>query len=81
MFSQRISNSINVSISLFSTSRRYLHLGFVTRVTDEIVYCLGLPKIYFDDGILYEINNYINNYIYNDLVIDTYRLSKKLLSL
>jgi proton translocating ATP synthase F1 alpha subunit len=69
MFSHRISDSINVSISLFSTSRRNLHLGFVTRVTDEIVYCLGLPKISFGEVICCKINNHV----YNGLVIDISR--------
>lgn len=52
--------NINSSFKFFSSSS-----GIVTRVSDEIVYCVGLPSVKFGEVV----NFYITSKLYSGLVI------------
>lgn len=57
---------INLSSSILTFHNRNLHLGFVTKVSDEIVHCVGLPRISFGEVVTCKIDNKV----FNGLVID-----------
>ena len=60
MFRVILSNPFNNSFHRFFSSS-----GIVTRVSDEIVYCVGLPSVKFGEVVHF----YINNKQYSGLVI------------